>query len=90
MNNVYEVKYEALTQSEHKGNHKKTGRPAWSLNNTPIHVRANGTAREAIDRAEDFLLSRAEPYETEYGEPLIERTLKVRVTSCERVLTLDA
>ena len=89
MQNVYEVKFEALTQSEHRGNHKKTGRPEWSVNNE-IHILANGTVRGAVEKAEKFLLSRVEPYTDEYGVPLIERTLKVRITSCERVLTLDA
>lgn len=89
-NNVYEVKYEVLTQCEHKGNHRKTDKPTWSLNNTAIHILANGTAKAAIDKAEKFLLSRVEPFKSEYGEPMVERTLKVRVISCERVLTLDA
>lgn len=90
MRNVYAVRYEALNQSEHKGNHRKTGKPVWSTNNDAVHIEANGTARAAIDKAEEFLLSRVEPFTTEYGEPMIERTLKVRITSCERVLTLDA
>ena len=88
--NVYEVKYEALTQSEHRGNHRKTAKPEWALNNTPIHVLSNGTARAAIDKAEKFLLTDVTRFEDEFGRPFIERTLKVRITSCERVLKLDA
>lgn len=90
MKNVYEVKYEALTQSEHQGNRRKIGKPGWSLNNNAIHIVANGTARTAIDKAEGFLLSRVTQFEGEFGRPMLERTLKVKITSCERVLTLDA
>jgi hypothetical protein len=89
MRNVYEVKYEAQTQSEHEGNHRKIGRPGWSPGEV-VHIEANGTVRGALEKAEKFLLSRVESFTDEYGAPLIQRTLKVRVTSCERVLTLDA
>lgn len=89
MNNVYEVKFEALTQSEHRGNHRKVGKPDWSINNL-IHITANGTVRGALEKAEKFLLARVEPFDGEFGERMLERTLKVKVTSCERVLTLDA
>lgn len=89
MNNVYEVKFEALTQGEHKGNHKKTGPAQWSHNNE-IHITANGTVRGALEKAEHFILSRLEAFTSEYGEPMVERTLKVRITSCQRILTLDA
>jgi hypothetical protein len=88
MNNVYEVKYEALTQSEHKGNHRKAGKPGWS--NGEVHVVANGTVIGALMKAEKFLLARVERYDDEYGAPMVERTLQVKLTSCERLLTLDA
>lgn len=90
MRHVYEVKFEALTQSEHKGNRRKIKTPSWSPNNEVVHILANGTVKGAIDKAERFLLSRVEEYTDEFGAPLIERTLKVKVTSCERVLKLDA
>jgi predicted acyltransferase (DUF342 family) len=85
--NVYEVKYQILTRDEHAGNHRKVAGTVWS--NGDIHVLANGTVRGAIEKAEKFLLSKVDKFNTEYGEPMLQRTLKVRVTSCERVLTLD-
>ena len=86
--NVYEVKYQILTRDEHAGNHRKVAGAVWS--NGDIHVLANGTVQGAIEKAEEFLLSKVEQFKTEYGEPMLQRTLKVRVTSCNHVLTLDA
>jgi hypothetical protein len=87
--NVYEVQFEAMTQEEFAGNHKKTGAPGWSREE-PIHVFANGTVMAAVSKAEQFLLARVEKYQNEEGVPMLLRTLKVRVTSCERIVTLDA
>ena len=89
MQNVYKVEFEMLTQNQNKGTLKKK-RPDWQYNNEAIRVLSNGTVQAAVKKAERFLLSRVEPWEDDDGTPMIERTLKVRITSCEHVLTLDA
>lgn len=84
MQNVYEVRYEALVRNVGQR------RGSWSFNNEPIHVLANGTAKAAISKAERHLLKQRTPYTDEQGRRRIEVTDKVRVTSCERVLSIDA
>lgn len=84
MKNVYEIRYEALCRST--GNK----RGAWSKNNEPIHVLANGTALGAIKKATSHLLGKKSNWVDGDGTRRTERTLMVKITSVERVLTLDA
>lgn len=84
MQNVYEVKYEVLARNIDQK------RGTWSVNNEPIHVLANGTAKAAIAKAERYLLKQRSSYTDDDGRRRIQVNDKVRVTSCERVLSIDA
>jgi hypothetical protein len=83
MQNVYEVKYEALVQDLPK---KKR---YWAKGNEAIHVLANGSARAAIQKAERHLRKQKTRWTDEDGAKRIEITHQVVVTSCERVLSID-
>lgn len=84
MQNVYEVRYEVLVRNVGRK------RGSWSLKNEPIHIIANGTAKAAIAKAERHLLKKRTSFTDEHGYRFVEVTDKVRVTSCERILSIDA
>lgn len=84
MKNVYEVKYEVLARNLDQK------RGTWALNNEPIHVLANGTAKAAIVKAERHILKQRESYTDDDGRRRTQVHDKVRITSCERVLSIDA
>jgi hypothetical protein len=84
MKNVYQVRYEVLARNLDQK------RGTWALNNEPIHVLANGTAKAAISKAERYLLKQRNSYTDDAGRRRTEVHDKVRITSCERVLSIDA
>jgi hypothetical protein len=83
MRNVYEIRYEALIQDLPKK--AKT----WVTNNESLHVLANGSAKAAIEKAERHLLKKKDRWTDDDGKKRLEICLKVRVTSCERLVSID-
>jgi hypothetical protein len=83
MQNVYEVSYEALC----KNDGEKRG--VWS-NEDDVHILANGSVDGAIKKARSFLLKRRTRWVDDDGKKRVERVMKVRITSCRRVMTLNA
>lgn len=83
MQNVYEVRYEALVQDLPKK------RKTWTTNNEPLHVLANGSAKAAIEKAERYLLRQKTNWTDDDGKKRTEICLRARVTSCERLLSID-
>lgn len=81
MNNVYEVRYEALVVDLPV----KYG--TWDrTNGERIHVLANGSAESAIRKAKAHLLKKRVTWRDEHGDKRVTFNRKVRITSCERIL----
>lgn len=83
MKNVYEVSYEALCKSDGEK------RGVWA-HEEAIHILANGSAEGAIKKARSFLLKRRSRWTDEDGRRRVEQTMKVKITSCRQMLSLDA
>ncbi len=81
MKNVYEVRYEALVVDLPV----KYG--VWDRNIEPIHVLANGSAEAAIRKAKTHLLKERTIWRDEHGNKRVSFSRKVRITSCERILS---
>ena len=81
MKNVYEVHYEAVVVD------RPNRRGVWMRNESPIKIVANGSVDAAIQKAKAHLLKQRTPWTDEHGVKWVTFNRKVKITSCERIVS---
>ena len=81
MKNVYEVRYEAVVVD------RPSNRGVWVRNENPIRVVANGSVESAVKKAKTYLLKSRTTWTDEEGVRRLTFNRRVKITSCERVVS---